>query len=118
MGGAVAALVDRQPARFDIPVIGGDVPAGRQLGLAFADLPPQGCGGVLQDQGGGAAGERDRDWLGYRGCGWWRDAHCSNSMIAAFWRVSHRAAAGPVMTRTFHLTFSPPEVFVSSILYA
>ena len=74
----------------------------------------QGGGGVLEVEGGGAAGERDRYRFGrgYRRC--WV-AHISSSLIACVLRVSSRAASGPVATRIFHFTFSPPVSSMSSL---
>jgi hypothetical protein len=117
---AVATLIGGQAAGFDVPEPHRDVPAGRQLGLALADLLAHRGNRVLEGEGGGAAAERDRHRLGWPGAHrrrWCWHAHVSSSLIAAFWRASYPAAAGPVMTRTFHRTFSPPGVLLSSILY-
>ena len=118
VGGAVAALLQVQAAGLDVPVPGGDEPPGGQVGLHFAGLPAQRRYRVLHDQGGGPAGERDRDRPGagqVGGSRWWRCAHCRISLIASAWRASTWAASGPSTTRTVHLTFSPPVFSIPSL---
>jgi len=68
-GVAVPALVQVDPAGFHVPVAGGDLPSFGQPFGAGADLPPQGCQRVLQQQGGGAGQDRHRDGLGWPGGG-------------------------------------------------
>ena len=46
------------PAGLDVPVVRGDEPARRELGLDLAQLPAQRLHRVLHRQGGGAAQER------------------------------------------------------------
>ena len=66
---ALAAGFQVDAAGLDVPVDGGDEPAGRQPGPGGAELPVQRRAGVLQGQGGGPADERDRDRLSRHG-GW------------------------------------------------
>jgi hypothetical protein len=60
VGGAASALVQVHPPGLHIPVVRGDEPPGRELGLHFAELPAQRLDRVLHDQGGGPAQERYR----------------------------------------------------------
>ena len=122
-GVVVAALFQVQAAGFDVPVPGGDEPAGRQPFLRGADLTAQRRGRVLQDQGGGPAEERDRDRFG-----WLRRAvrvgqpaygsglqlsHWSTSMIAFACRASISLARFPVAIRTLNRTFIPSGLLSS-----
>ena len=64
VGVALGAGLEVQAAGLDVPVDGGDEPAGREPFLGGADLPAQRRAGVLHLQGRGPAQERDRDRLG------------------------------------------------------
>jgi hypothetical protein len=100
-GAALGAVFDVDGAGFDVPVMPGDVPPGREPFFAVADLPAQRRVGVLQDEGGGAAQHRDRDRRGRglaaghgvscraaRSWRWCRAVHLRASMMASAWRVS------------------------------
>ncbi len=126
--GAVPACVDVQAAGLDVPIPGGDVPAGRQLGAGLADLPAQRRHRVLHLQGGDPAGERDGHPAGgFPGAGdhgkgggapavaradsnrrRCRCIHDASSFAAAACRISHCAASGPDTYRISAVMFSLP----------
>ena len=117
VGVALAAGLQVQAAGLDIPVHGGDEPAGREPVLGGPELPPQGGAGVLEGGGGGPADERDRDRLGRDrlsggrlphvcgGC--WREYHCSTSMMTAACLASSSRPRFPVATLSLYRTLIP-----------
>ena len=84
VGAALAAVFQVDAAGLDVPVHGGEEPAGRQPVPGGAELAAQRGAGVLEGQGGGPADERDRDRLGRHsrggGCLCW-NRHFGTSMI-------------------------------------
>src|SRR5580692_10684392 len=114
---AAAALFQVQAAGFHVPVVPGDVPAGRQPFAAAPDLPGQRRDRVLEFGGGGPGQDGDRDRLGggvgpgggdqRDWCRCWR-THSRSSLIASACCAFSAAAFFPVSTRILNLIFIPP----------
>jgi hypothetical protein len=118
VGIALAAVLQVDAAGLDIPVHGGDEPAGRQPFPGRSELAAQRRAGVLERERGGPADERDRDRFGgycpfraggheghwLSGC--WL-SHCSTSMMTAACRASISLPRFPVAILSLYRTLIP-----------